>query len=140
MAGRSRIILFGDSITQESFSAGGWGMRLAEEFTRKVLHSFAQHRSLIMQADVLNRGYSGFSSRTALPLLPHVFPANANENLLATVFFGANDAAMPGGELPQHVPVGEYFRNLSQIIQHIKKSTKVRDSSVFFISAYLLMI
>ena len=43
----SRIILFGDSITQFSFDAdkGGWGARIADRYQRR--------------ADVLNRGYSG---------------------------------------------------------------------------------
>lgn len=40
-----RVILFGDSITQMSFSEGGFGSRLADYYQRR--------------ADVLNRGYSG---------------------------------------------------------------------------------
>eukprot|EP00397_Hematodinium_sp_SG-2012_P062470 GEMP01084428.1.p1 GENE.GEMP01084428.1~~GEMP01084428.1.p1 ORF type:complete len:217 (+),score=42.22 GEMP01084428.1:72-722(+) len=48
------IILFGDSITQQSFSIdnGGWGARLSDHFSRR--------------ADVLNRGFSGYTTRWAL--------------------------------------------------------------------------
>ena len=33
---RKRFVLFGDSITQQSFAPGGWGARLADEYARKV--------------------------------------------------------------------------------------------------------
>ena len=78
---RAQFLLFGDSITQRSFQYGGWGAHLANAYQRKV--------------DVLNRGYSGYNSRWALQLLDRVLPAEkAGKILLATVFFGANDAAL----------------------------------------------
>jgi lysophospholipase L1-like esterase len=55
-----RIILFGDSITQGSFSVGGWGARLQDHYQRR--------------ADVLCRGYSGYNTRWALHLLDDLFP------------------------------------------------------------------
>lgn len=33
---RPRLVLFGDSITEQSFSPGGWGAALAEHFARQV--------------------------------------------------------------------------------------------------------
>ena len=33
---RPRIVLFGDSITEQSFRSGGWGGALADTYTRKV--------------------------------------------------------------------------------------------------------
>lgn len=33
---RPKIYLFGDSITEESFSDGGWGSSLANHFSRTV--------------------------------------------------------------------------------------------------------
>lgn len=78
---RPQFVLFGDSITQKSFSPGGWGAAVADAYQRK--------------ADVVNRGYSGYNSRWALHLLGRVFPAErAGDTALATVFFGANDAAL----------------------------------------------
>ena len=78
---RPQFHLFGDSLTQKSFSVGGWGARLANSYQRK--------------ADVLNRGYNGYNSRWALYLLQKAFPDQAPVPSLVTVFFGANDAALP---------------------------------------------
>lgn len=78
---RPQWVLFGDSITQRAFSPGGWAGLLADAYQRKV--------------DVVNRGYSGYNTRWAVQLLPHLFPEGAPPPQLATVFFGANDAALP---------------------------------------------
>lgn len=111
---RPQIILFGDSITQQSFSLGGWGAALADTFSRK--------------ADVLVRGYGGYNTRWALFLLHHIFPLDATTHPLAvTIFFGANDAALSGRTSErQHVPIEEYKENLRKMVHHIKEcSNKV---------------
>ena len=106
-----RIVLFGDSITQQSFSPGGWGARLADHFVRR--------------ADVQNRGYSGYNTRWALQLLDKLFPPAAEgvatAPCLVTVFFGANDAALPDqGSARQHVPLAEYKDNLRAIVAAVR--------------------
>ena len=115
---RPAIVLFGDSITQQGFGMDGnigWASLLSSDYSRR--------------ADVLNRGFSGYNTRMGLDLLPSILsPAIAtttkNNNgggsgiLFATVFFGANDASLPGER--QHVPVEEYGRNLEKIISHIR--------------------
>ena len=78
---RPKFILFGDSITQQSFRLGGWGARLANTYERS--------------ADVINRGYSGYNTRWIMRLLPRVFPASGEAPSLVTVLLGANDAARP---------------------------------------------
>ncbi|KAL1810330.1 hypothetical protein DCAR_0730020 [Daucus carota subsp. sativus] len=111
---RPQIVLFGDSITQQSFSSGGWGAALADTFSRK--------------ADVLVRGYGGYNTRWALFLLHPIFPLDATTPPLAvTIFFGANDAALSGRTSErQHVPIEEYKENLRKIVHHIKEcSNKV---------------
>lgn len=35
-----------------------------------------------------------------------------------TVFFGANDACLPGSPTGQHVPLNEYKKNLKAILEH----------------------
>lgn len=111
---RKSIILFGDSITQQAFGCHpdtqlGWASLLAADYARR--------------ADVLNRGFSGYTSRHAVDLLPRVFTGPTVEPcLFCTVFFGANDAALPG-EL-QHVPVDEYGQNLQTIVQHLQSTLK----------------
>ncbi|XP_042033893.1 GDSL esterase/lipase At5g62930-like isoform X1 [Salvia splendens] len=57
---RPQIVLFGDSITQQSFRSGGWGASVADTYSRKV--------------DVVLRGYGGYNTRWALFLLNHLFP------------------------------------------------------------------
>ncbi|CAI9118208.1 OLC1v1019743C1 [Oldenlandia corymbosa var. corymbosa] len=108
---RPQIVLFGDSITQQSFSSGGWGASLADTYARK--------------ADIMNRGYGGYNSRWALFLLHHLFPlGSATPPVATTIFFGANDAALLGGTNErQHVPVDEYKKNLNAIVQHLKESS-----------------
>ncbi|VVB08100.1 unnamed protein product [Arabis nemorensis] len=108
---RRKIFLFGDSITEESFSDGGWGASLADLLRRK--------------ADIMVRGYSGYNTRWALKVVERVFPAaeeNGEESPAAvTVFFGANDACLPercSGF--QHVPLDEYKQNLRSIISFLK--------------------
>ncbi|KXZ45651.1 hypothetical protein GPECTOR_52g50 [Gonium pectorale] len=91
-------------------------------------------------ADIVNRGLSGYNTRWALQALPHVFgppgaaaapppPAAASVGpapqhvLFATVWFGANDAALlsgPSHSARQHVPVEEYGKNLRQIVSHAR--------------------
>uniref|UniRef100_A0A7S1ZD82 SGNH hydrolase-type esterase domain-containing protein n=1 Tax=Ditylum brightwellii TaxID=49249 RepID=A0A7S1ZD82_9STRA len=113
---RPLIILFGDSITQQGFgwtdTSPGWAALLSRDYSRR--------------ADVLNRGFSGYNTRMALDLLPNIVGSSSTGQqqtniLFATVFFGANDAALPG-EL-QHIPPDEYSNNLISIVEHMKKST-----------------
>ncbi|EFJ15187.1 hypothetical protein SELMODRAFT_156096 [Selaginella moellendorffii] len=110
---RPRIVLFGDSITQQSFGPGGWGAALAHHYCRK--------------ADIVLRGYSGYNSSWALFLLHKIFPSSLEEDapLAVTIFFGANDAALPDrGSSHQHVPLPTYKTNLKRIISHLKAVSK----------------
>ncbi|RUS16630.1 SGNH hydrolase-type esterase domain-containing protein [Endogone sp. FLAS-F59071] len=119
-----QIVLFGDSITQcaranDSQSAdyladcfsqfgfdpnGGWGAALANDYQRRV--------------DVMNRGYSGYNTDWALPILQQLLPLAASRSpatiLLLVIFFGANDAALPPS--PQHVPLARYRSNLRALL------------------------
>ena len=113
---RPSIILFGDSITEQAFGFKGpdfppiefgWASLLAADYSRR--------------ADVISRGFSGYTSRHAVEMLPRIFPGPPVEPcLFCTVFFGANDGALPG-EL-QHVPVEEYGQNLVKIVKHIRST------------------
>jgi lysophospholipase L1-like esterase len=109
---RPVILLYGDSITQFSFGEPpavkvGWASLLSSAYQRR--------------ADVLSRGFSGYNTQHALELCPRVFGSREEGFLFCTVFFGANDAAMPGER--QHVPIEEYGDNLGKIIASIRKRT-----------------
>jgi len=98
---REEVCCFGDSITQHGHCAHGWVAGLQEAYRRR--------------ADVLNRGYSGYSSRFGVHMLPRLF-GPARRYLFTTVFFGANDAADAASKPAQHVPLGEYEANMAAIV------------------------
>ncbi|CAA0817827.1 GDSL esterase/lipase [Striga hermonthica] len=108
---RPKIYLFGDSITEESFSYGGWGASLTDHFART--------------ADVVLRGYSGYNTRWALKIIESVFPFSEigrDQPAAITVFFGANDACLPDRSSKfQHVPLEEYKHNLQALVAYFKK-------------------
>ncbi|XP_022922525.1 GDSL esterase/lipase At5g62930 [Cucurbita moschata] len=106
---RPEIVLFGDSLTAQSFGSGGWGAALADTYSRK--------------ADVLVRGYGGYNTRWALFLLHHIFPLDIPKApIVVTIFFGANDAAIFGRTSErQHVPLDEYKDNLKKMVNHLKE-------------------
>ncbi|KAL6627196.1 hypothetical protein ACP70R_030922 [Stipagrostis hirtigluma subsp. patula] len=109
---RARLVLFGDSITEESFRPGGWGAALASCFAR--------------QADVVLRGLSGYNTRWALKVLPRAMEgaaaADGPDPAAVTVFFGANDASLPDrAQAHQHVPLEEYQTNLRAICAYFKE-------------------
>lgn len=102
-----KVVLFGDSITQGSFEEGGWGAAAANVLQRKC--------------DVLNRGLSGYNSRWAEILLPHILPLDLlKQTHLVTVFFGANDASLPDVTPDKYVSVEDYAANLKKIVEHLK--------------------
>ena len=107
---RPRIVLFGDSITEQSFGDGGFGAALADKYRR--------------HADVLLRGYSGYNSRDAVALLKHVFPLDdPTPPVLVTVCFGANDAVKETSAMAdvQGCPLAEYAENLRAILNHLAR-------------------
>ncbi|KAJ5103138.1 Esterase SGNH hydrolase-type subgroup [Penicillium argentinense] len=101
-----QFIIFGDSITQQSYNQGmgfGWGAQLQEVYSRKL--------------DIINRGFSGYTTANAIKILDQFFPSPQTANVrLMTIFFGANDSV--GKDHFQHVSIEVYKENLKKIIQH----------------------
>ncbi|RZC46642.1 hypothetical protein C5167_039588 [Papaver somniferum] len=107
---RPKMILFGDSITEDSFGEGGWGASLAHHFSRSL--------------DVILRGYSGYNTRWILKVIEKV--CNGESPIAMTIFFGANDASLPDRTSAfQHVPLHEYKQNLQSIVSFIKVPTSL---------------
>lgn len=73
---------------------------------------------------MLNRGFSGYNTDWSLPILRQLLPtkkAQAEESCsiqLMTIFFGANDAALP--ITGQHVPLDRYRANLKTMVDLVK--------------------
>jgi lysophospholipase L1-like esterase len=106
-----QFILFGDSITQQSFTPedgrGYLGPALTDYYVRRL--------------DIINRGFSGYNTSQALKVLPKVMPSPQQARVrFMMIFFGANDARLPDtpGGPDQHVPVEEYKANLMNIVTH----------------------
>ncbi|XP_068195048.1 isoamyl acetate-hydrolyzing esterase 1 homolog isoform X2 [Antennarius striatus] len=118
-----QVILFGDSITQFSFQAHGWGAKIAHKLARKC--------------DVVNRGLSGYNSRWAKIVLPRLISSQRSSDIVAvTVFFGANDSAMNGSFIHRtcndcHVPLEEYAENLKEITRHLASAGVSADRVIF---------
>ena len=109
---RPRIILFGDSITEQSFGEGGFGASLADKYRRS--------------ADVILRGYSGYNSAHAVALLDAVFPLDdPSPPVLVTVCFGANDAVNENSSAMelQGCSIDNFEMNLKTIAGHLSKMT-----------------
>lgn len=103
------ILLFGDSLTELAANPkGGWAGALTHRYVRR--------------ADVINRGFGGYTTRQAVQILPEMIETlKLNRTALAVVWFGANDAANPEG--PQYfmgVPISEYKSNLKSIITDLR--------------------
>lgn len=100
-----QFLLFGDSITQQSFQPGGLGQHLADDYQRKL--------------DVINRGFSGYNTRWGLEVAQRVFPSTDSAKLKAmTMWWGANDACLP--KRTQSIPVSEFKQNLNTFIDMIQ--------------------
>ncbi|RMJ27916.1 hypothetical protein PHISP_01184 [Aspergillus sp. HF37] len=101
-----QIILFGDSITQMSSSQeSGFGLQPALQ------------DAYIRRLDVINRGFSGYTTAHAVKVFQKFFPKLETARVqLMTILFGANDACLPGNA--QYVPLPTFKTNLKTIIQH----------------------
>ena len=112
-----QILLFGDSITEG-----------ATAFTSKLTNLYSR------RADVLNRGFSGYTTTLALSVLPQFFPPDSPRHVpkvrLMTVFFGANDACVPGEA--QHVPIDVFRENLKRIVTW--EGVKLHETRVMLVT------
>lgn len=107
------LFLFGDSITEravrvsEGATSPGWAALLRETYGEKV--------------DVFVRGFSGYSSRWGIRILPPLYEKvkNGVDIKAVTIFFGANDAVDQLSH-NQHVPLYEYIENLTAMVNYLK--------------------
>ncbi|KAJ5212452.1 uncharacterized protein N7498_004098, partial [Penicillium cinerascens] len=115
-----QFILFGDSITQMSCNQAlgfAFAAELQEAYSRKL--------------DVINRGFSGYTTAHAVKVFPKFFPSPQIANVrFMTIFFGANDACVPSHV--QHVPLEQYKENLRSIIQH--PATRAQNPYIIIIT------
>lgn len=117
---RPKLLLLGDSITEDSLVLEGWGSRLADLYTRRM--------------DLIVRGFGGATTRhlrhlAAQYLAGRVAP-EADEVKLVVICIGANDAVAPSA--PGHVPLVEFARNLAFLILALRES--LRNSQIILVT------
>lgn len=102
-----KFLLFGDSITEFAYDPEQFtvGSALSNIYTRKL--------------DVVQRGYAGFTSRWAIPVLEKIIAQEGNKIVMGTIFFGSNDSVIAG---PQRVPLPEFLNNTQKLINMMKKA------------------
>lgn len=112
-----KVILFGDSLTQYSFSDDGcWGSKLADLLQRKC--------------DVINRGFSGYNSRWNKVMLPKILDKDlAKETAAMAIFLGANDSN-DAANTRQHVPLEEFTENMKDIVTYALSQGLSRDKII----------
>jgi isoamyl acetate esterase len=98
-----KIICFGDSITEMGVmqEMRGFIARLAERYVRR--------------ADILARGFSGYTTREALAILDQAVLDEKPDMVI--VFLGDNDGVTP--DQIQHVPLDEFKKNYRRMVQGI---------------------
>lgn len=82
---------------------------------------------LCLQADVLDRGVAGYTTRHALQASPAVFNRSMLGNAqMISIWFGTNDARLKAGLTgkrgPGYVPLEEYQRNLQALVNISRKA------------------
>lgn len=104
------MLFIGDSITEMGLNPDGWTVRVASAYSRK--------------ADVINRGFGGYTTSNILLALPEILESVRNQKVvLAVVWLGANDASLPDrGNAVAHVPLEQYMRNLMNIVQQLQQA------------------
>ncbi|KAJ5295371.1 hypothetical protein PENANT_c001G06213 [Penicillium antarcticum] len=115
-----QFILFGDSITQMACN-----QELGFAFHAALQESYSR------RLDVVNRGLAGYTTAHAIKVFDKFFPSPETATVrFMTIFFGANDACVPGHS--QHVPVEIYKQNLKTIIQH--PATRAQNPRIILMS------
>lgn len=121
---RRTILCLGDSITEQ-----GWGVKGNRGWVAELASAYAR------RADIVNRGYGGYTTRTVEPIANRVFAsldASGEKTAVTTVFLGANDSNNDcGTRLPQQsVPIDEYEARLRRIVL----GAKSRSDAVILIA------
>ena len=101
-----QILAFGDSLTQlgSDTATAGW---------------VAQAQNLCSgRVDILNRGFSGYTTRYSKFVLPQL-TVDWSNIIFVTIFLGTNDAEIPDDPDTGNVPISEFTANLREIVKYV---------------------
>ncbi|SCV04977.1 LANO_0G15786g1_1 [Lachancea nothofagi CBS 11611] len=108
-----KFVLFGDSITEFVFNT-----RMEEGKGDQFSMGAALCNTYARKLDIVHRGFSGYNSRWALKLLPHILENEGSDDIaMCMVFFGSNDAASAGD---QQVELPEFTENTKKLVHMLK--------------------
>lgn len=119
------FLMFGDSITEYAFDQNcGDGPASPVQFVLGPALQNAYTRRLT----VLQRGFSGYTSRDALPLIKSILKCEHDEQResrqvkIAYVFFGTNDARHKGtgSDNNETIPLDKFLSNMTQVVAEFK--------------------
>ncbi|KAL6937542.1 hypothetical protein ACO0RG_004053 [Hanseniaspora osmophila] len=117
-----KFLLFGDSITEFSFnnafqaSQGKLGQDPLDPLQQQFAFGSALVNLYARKMELVQRGFSGYTSRWALKLLPEVLDDVKNIKM-AYIFFGSNDCILGGNQV---VPLEEYIENTEKLVAMLK--------------------
>lgn len=107
---RPAIVCIGDSLTQHGDGAVptaiGWTAQMRSTYVRR--------------ADVINRGFSGYTSRLVAAILDDVFRGlpDPDDVYAVVLWLGANDATRP--DHVQHVPPSEFLTSMRALAERLR--------------------
>lgn len=115
------FLMFGDSITEFAFNQFPDSSSRVPQFSLGSALQNVYTRKL----QVLHRGFSGYTSRDALPLAKSILneefdkQPDSKKIKIAYVFFGTNDARLRGlsSENNEHIPLENYLENMVLVIK-----------------------
>ncbi|CUS21829.1 LAQU0S04e01750g1_1 [Lachancea quebecensis] len=108
-----KFLLFGDSITEFAFNT-----RMSEGKGDQFSLGAALVNAYTRKLDIIQRGFSGYNSRWALEVLPHILENEPTDDIvLSTIFFGSNDAVHGGS---QKVELPEFTQNITELVRMLK--------------------
>jgi isoamyl acetate esterase len=98
-----KLILIGDSNTQFGYGEASWVSIISDRLQRKC--------------DVINRGFSGYSTKHLRNMLPEIMNEFNKENVAGVIIgLGTNDSSKAP---QQNVPVDKYGENMNWIIEYL---------------------
>ncbi|KAJ5610290.1 GDSL-like lipase/Acylhydrolase family domain-containing protein [Penicillium lagena] len=104
-----KIILFGDSLTEQS-----WNQEFSFNLSPALQHEYFR------KLQILAHGYGGYNSEHARHILEPMLSAETaggSRIRLLVIFFGTNDAVEPTNTR-QHIPIQRYAENLRFLTVH----------------------
>lgn len=120
----NKFLMFGDSITEFAFDQfPGPGKEIQYCLGAALQNAYAR------KLQVLQRGFSGYTSRDGVPLVKSILKAEHDDVAesqkikIGYVFFGTNDARKKGksSDNKEHIPLDTYVSNMKLIVEEFKK-------------------